>query len=379
MFTYDGKSDLKFLLGWDFASLDPHKFFSIFIGCGLTACFISMGSKFWHDMLDMLFYAKNLKEKLVDAETYKINNLKKRVAYIETEYYEMAQACLEQNKDKIEGLANIVDSFVGFNSHLPDAKPVIILNSSLKSGGSYPTSFSAQLSTGHITVEVVVIYDYEMPTIQFGSGDNVFEQNHAQVNGTICCALRGKNKNYFLTCAHVLTGGINKIKPANKKGWISNPIIDDSCSNNNDGNPFGTWSYGLIDGFYDIALIEINPDTEPVINEINQFEADSKNQTRKGICVNGNINKKSGFVISYKKDSTEFKYNGSTHHLKNLLVLSKNLTEPFKSLTIGGDSGAIVYLINEKKALGMVVGGNSQYTFAIPLAGILEETETTLT
>jgi hypothetical protein len=64
--------------------------------------------------------------------------------------------------------------------------------------------------------------------------------------------------------------------------------------------------------------------------------------------------------------------------LKGLLVLSKNGADYFKSLTVGGDSGALVYLTKEKKALGMVVGGNTQYTYAIPFSGILNETKTTL-
>lgn len=382
MFTYEKGSDLEFLLGWDFNSLDTYKFFSILIGCGLTACFISLGSKFWHDMLDMLFYAKNLKEKLVDKATYEITTLKQLDEYIETDYYELAQACWEQNKDKINSLPNIVNSFVAFSSNLPNSKPVIILNSSLKNGGSYPPSFSAELNSGKpISVRTVVVYDYDIPTIHFGSGNNVFEQNHAQVNGTICCAVSRKNKNYLLTCAHVLTGGINKIKPTNKKGWISSPIADDSCSNDINGNPIGTWSYGLIDDSYDIALIEINENTQLVDNDIKEVEVNVENQTRKAIWVNGNINKKSGFVISFTKDATEFKYNGNSHHLKNLLMISKNNIGSglLKSLTVGGDSGALVYLTKEKKALGMVVGGNKQYTFAIPMTDILKKTETNLT
>lgn len=379
MFTYDNSSDLEFLLGWDFPSLTFHEFFSVLIGCGLTACFISLGSKFWHDMLDMLFYAKNLKEKLVDAETYKANNLKQLDEYIETEYYELARLCWEKNKDKINSLPNIINSFVGFDSNSTNAKPVIILNSTLKNGGSYPTSFNAQLSSGKpIGVKVLVVYNYDIPTIHFGSGDNVFEKNNAQMNGTICCVVSKDTKNYLLTCAHVLTGGIDQIGNSNPDGWLRSPVKQDTFSKNNKNKTIGSWSYGIIDNLNDVALIEVDAKLELTANQINIIENHSEEKLQKKVSVNGDVNKSEGYVIGYQKDPIDFKYNGSTHQLGELIVLSENL-DYLKSITEGGDSGALVYLTEEKKALGMVVGGNTQYTYAIPMKRILEITKTNLT
>jgi hypothetical protein len=283
----DGKTTSK--LGWEEYQLkfdidEIGSFLFELFGCIFAGLLMSLGSKFWHDTLDLLFYTKNLKEKLVDAETHKVNNLKQLDEYVETEYYELAQLCWEKNKDKINNLPNIVNSFIGFDSNLPDAKPVIILNSSLKSDGSYPTTFNADLSSGKpISVKTIVVYNYDIPEIHFGSGNNIFEQNNAQMNGTICCRVSRNNKNYFLTCAHVLTGGINKVKPPNKKGWITNPSQDDSYSNDNNGDPIGTWSYGQIDDSYDVALIEININTDSD-NDIHEFESDVEHQARKAIC-----------------------------------------------------------------------------------------------
>ncbi len=39
-----------------------------FIGCVLTGFCMSIGSKFWHDSLDMLLYAKNMREKALEND-----------------------------------------------------------------------------------------------------------------------------------------------------------------------------------------------------------------------------------------------------------------------------------------------------------------------
>jgi hypothetical protein len=48
----------------------------VLIGCSLTGLFISLGSKFWHDLLDTLLYFKNMKKSVFDNQEIK-NNLAK--------------------------------------------------------------------------------------------------------------------------------------------------------------------------------------------------------------------------------------------------------------------------------------------------------------
>ncbi|WP_163409763.1 hypothetical protein [Flavobacterium ajazii] len=380
MFTYDTdnkNNDVAFLLGWDFATLTPYTFGSILIGCALTACFISLGSKFWHDMLDMLFYAKNLKEKLVDKATYETASLKNLEQYLETNSYELAKIALEQNKIVIDSLSGIVNSFVGFSSN---SKPVIILNSTLPSGGSYPQSLKARLNYGQpYAVPTEIRYSYETPKLHLNSGDNVYEQNNAYVNGTICCAVSKNNTEYLLTCAHVLTGGVIQVANTDNEGWLLSPAEKDIYSNDNNDSTIGSWKYGEINNLFDAALIEVDLEIGSIINPVHTLESYPEEQLHKKVFVNGDINKSEGYMIGYQKQKIDFHYNGNTHQLKELIVLSKNTVGNLQSLTEGGDSGALVYLTQEKKALGMVVGGNSQYTYAIPLERILKRTKTILT
>lgn len=68
-------SDPNFNLGWqhfDFCQNYAwlYVLYDIF-GCVLTGFFLSLGSKFFHDLLDLLLEAKNLKRKLNDRESVK--------------------------------------------------------------------------------------------------------------------------------------------------------------------------------------------------------------------------------------------------------------------------------------------------------------------
>lgn len=45
------------VIGWDKTLPTRFGWVLLPIGCFLTGCFISLGSKFWHDLLDLLLYA----------------------------------------------------------------------------------------------------------------------------------------------------------------------------------------------------------------------------------------------------------------------------------------------------------------------------------
>ena len=63
-------------LGWNniqgYGTLD---YFMLVPGILLTGYFISFGSKFWHDLLDILYQTKNIKRILADPETYELDNI----------------------------------------------------------------------------------------------------------------------------------------------------------------------------------------------------------------------------------------------------------------------------------------------------------------
>lgn len=64
--------EADFELGWLGSEINSDYFSNYFLsdlfGCGLTGLFLSLGSKFFHDLLGLLLESKNLKRKLKDRE-----------------------------------------------------------------------------------------------------------------------------------------------------------------------------------------------------------------------------------------------------------------------------------------------------------------------
>jgi V8-like Glu-specific endopeptidase len=261
----------------------------------------------------------------------------------------------------------------------PDIKkPVIIIHSSLKKEGIYPSSYHViSKNEKEYTIGVEVIYDFAKPKIQLDSGDSICNRNHAQNPGTICCALKKGDKNYLLTCSHVLTGGSADIEEPTNNGWFINPTADDTLSSDDNFDPIGTWRFGLIDEEFDIALVETNNDLNSIFKPSDKVSYDN---TLNGleIFVNGKINRISGYIAGQIKELTEFEYNGSSHRLKNLILISANKYGTPSCATEGGDSGSLVYFPTNNIALGMVVGANAHYSYAIPMNRILDKTQTQL-
>jgi len=73
----------------------------IFItGCFGTGFFISFGSKFWHDLLDIVYQVKNYRRILADPETYKADNIKSFDNLISTYQSEFIRAAYLEAKSK---------------------------------------------------------------------------------------------------------------------------------------------------------------------------------------------------------------------------------------------------------------------------------------
>lgn len=71
-------ADPQVAMGWDNLpdKISFQYIIQLLIGCSLTGLFISLGSKFWHDLLDTLLYFKNIKKSAFESQEIR-NNLAK--------------------------------------------------------------------------------------------------------------------------------------------------------------------------------------------------------------------------------------------------------------------------------------------------------------
>jgi len=70
------------------------------IGFIFTAVFVSLGSKFWHDILDLVLFVKNSKRKIAQFSPKGVNKSEQIEAYMEENEFEIAkQALAAHTKD----------------------------------------------------------------------------------------------------------------------------------------------------------------------------------------------------------------------------------------------------------------------------------------
>jgi hypothetical protein len=350
------------------------------VGFVLTAFFLAFGSKFFHDLLDTLLQVKEYKRKMNDRETYQVSNIKQFDEYFYTDYLQLAKICLEQNKATVAALPNLGAYFVGVSSDPLNRRPVIILHSTLQNNAGYPPSFQGRLDSGKIyNVKTEVVYGFTEPEIHLDPGDSISHKDFSHTPGTICCCVKDNQRTYLLTCAHVMTGGAPVVTVTTTNGWVNLKTPDDTKSADTKFAPIGTLAFALIDNELDAALSETTEVIRPVVN-INVPPADYTDALNGAeVRIEGKLNKTQAFVQGYSQEPIKFRYSGGSHKLGGLILISNNNIGTPVTATQKGDSGAMVYLVKDRVALGMVIGGNSQYTYVIPLSRILLRTKTQLT
>jgi len=74
-------------------------------------------------------------------------------------------------------------------------------------------------------------------------------------------------------------------------------------------------------------------------------------------------------------EAISIKYKGGkVAQLLDLLELDDPSTS--KAVSEPGDSGALIYDEETNQAVGMIIGGNNRFSYAIPISKILEQTDT---
>jgi hypothetical protein len=350
------------------------------LSISLTGFFLTFGSKFFHDLLDTLFQVKNLKRKMSDENTYRAETIEQFDEYVEKTYTGIIEMAINQNRDKFSSPLIVSAPMHGkmyYNNRLADCIDVHVEGNDR---GNIPFAVQVKMDKGQVvTVPVNVIFEVEKPTVLVMQGDPVAAQSSAQFKGTICCKLKrnADNKICLLTCSHVMTGGSGK----NFFGTVDPAVSADVAD-----EPGGSFIWALCNDRFDIALLEpgaqdFNYQFKPA-NVRTVTPSDIQSVKIKVVRQQGRgVNE--GVIVNHRAPRpVTIQYNDGEYGMLNLLLLS-NLTKNgdatvYTSLTTAGDSGACVFDENNHP-IGMIVAGNSKFSYAIPMADILIKTNTVIT
>lgn len=340
----------------------------------LTAFFLTFGSKFFHDLLDTLFQAKNLKRKLADSRTFEDpQSILEFEEFVKTPESKLSQLAVAQQSSTIletkgvlsvgTGYMNIEGEKVGcLEIHVTDESVIAALRK----------EYTIRLSSGldvKVPSNFIVTGDY--PRTFLGAGGKIANATQKLGFGTFGGIVRDivTKEKYILSCHHVLNGEINW------KGLSDSREI--VALENDQLLPVAELSFGFRTHEFDTALARITPGSTLTNQAIGNPKSirkvgssDAINEVQVSILGGETNRRMTGFVFNDSWD-TKFHYpapGGNTElwPLHDLVVLSSLQVSELKSLTQGGDSGAFV-IDKDNHVIGVVVGGDAKFTYAIKM------------
>lgn len=367
----DAYADLTKTLAWG----------EIIFGYVLTGLFISLGSKFWHDVLDLILYSSNLKRRLSEDPTFDIDKVEQLTTILSYTDSELAHLALEKHGSFLQTISNVAYVTSGSRRVNGEVKHCVCVY--LKDGDTarIPKTLPIQLPNSvSREVTVLVIPNSSLPQVQLASG-GIVRRDQSALTGTLCCLLKeaGRKKEesplYLLTCCHVMT---------DRRSESPGGIIQNGPNVAIDGQVVGRWQYGLTNFAFDMALVQVADTSREWAIENFQMPASSTVlpasealvQTHTPVIVvrQSGRNPEPGLIVAYHFErSVSIQYEDSKLDIESLLeIASSDSPSGSNALTAGGDSGALVYEAQAPhRPIGMVIAGNDRASFAIPLDRIL--------
>ena len=341
--------------------------FRFLFGVITTGFFLSFGSKFFHDLIDNLMEAKDLKRKLnrVD-EAQTITQVDELINYTESDEIILA---ITQNetvlKNKFPNIAFLDDSVAVING---ERKPVVAIYLNDSNADGIPNCLSVRFPSGRVTiVPTEIIPEFEFGTVTGGMEGELANSASPDFRGSGCCVMKDENDSICLiTNCHVMT-----------EGDLENPQFDIDSGREKvtyDQALVGRWTYGKMDKQNDFACIELNdPDTFMSNNQVEFFKAfreiKPEDRLKLQVCAKGNVSKTvtEAFIIDVIKNKMGIKYNfGRVLVFDEVILVGDRPTKECRPVTDHGDSGGSVF-DSDGNLVGMITGKNKQFTLVLPI------------
>lgn len=364
------RNDLPFFTkeAWDWnEKFEWTGFIGVIFGSILTGLFLSFGSKFFHDLLDLLLEAKNLKRKLAERANWSFDTISEIDNYILTNDSAEAKAKIREQLSQYEGIEYYwIDYaqkliFVGANDQERVAKQIDI------PGSLNMATFKIVFQKDK--VKPIKALASIKPTLQIANS-NPYKKT---LNGTCGLMVQANDseEKFILTCYHAVWNDSMRWS-----GFAQVPECKIHSPLN--GSVIGQLYIGIKNYKLDIALIRpakgVTLSNQMPLNKVPKTvrtltENDVKNGTRLciisrkspakylyGICANINCTANITYPDGEKRD---------LHKLYQIESLQN------ESFSVEGDSGSLI-MDEFDYAVGILVAGDEVTTsFAMPIESIL--------
>jgi hypothetical protein len=370
------KADLFYLI--NHGELKPDWNDISWLGCLLTGFFISLGSKFWHDLLDLLLQVKNLKAKLNDVKDLEIGKIEEFDSFMAVYESDLIRKVLDERHGELFGISGVLG--VGIRSD---------------EQGFY---CEVTVDSDAVTLPQNYVYNYPPGHVKFlrikkihGNGISIMADKFkprpgeeigitaTDLSGTLGCLVKYNQSEtpVWLTCYHV-------VKSQNQiwEGYNAAVQVDLVEQPNNVNKIIGRVREAKRNIRLDIALVEpfleqteITPDIIGIgkvtlAREVTSTDEKNKTAVKK---FGKNTGLTHGQIDTLSYAATINYHDGKKPHTLFNLIRIKPL-DASKPFSRPGDSGSLV-VDNDNQAIGMIVAGSDDgmFSYAMPISSIFNE------
>ncbi|MFM9952264.1 MAG: hypothetical protein ACKV1O_30310 [Saprospiraceae bacterium] len=345
-------------------------YFHVVGGFGIL---FSFGSKFWHDLLDLLLFTKNVRRRWGDVNLAEIESANQLSEYLQTSDQQMVKQAIEENSGWLyrdfPNIRVILPRYEYIDGIYQHCATIYLEDNERQQIPAY-----LPISGGSKKVPVKVVPNLGMVQAHSRPGQAV-KLNGTTKYGAFGCIVKDyENPEYYiLTCAHVVT---ERRCQVDMQEILDTAKIHVSPENNLPVKKI------IFDGGYDCALIgpvDLSKHSNKLSGSkmLKPPRSLSANDIGTSIYVEVNsssLGRHGGWLVHHCKENEgkgiEVNYDDGTKIFHGLIV-AESVSLAYK-LTDRGDSGAILY-DEDGQALGMVIGGDAVFTYAIPIGDVLME------
>ncbi|MBK9638632.1 MAG: trypsin-like serine protease [Bacteroidetes bacterium] len=240
-----------------------------------------------------------------------------------------------------------------------------------------PSILKAQLNdTKTIYVPTEIISNSGNAKVHIAQLTNNIEDSKTRgYPGSICCAVDSliyPNFKGVVTAGHIFTHGKSisynqYVQPNEQRDVYSNDTI------------IGKLYYQEINDAIDIAIVELSADSQfskKCMSFKNSFyectHKDLYSKEENVTVLSRNNNLRNGFILDFNVTLPMW-YDTNYKYVANLILIgSSPYKNNSKTLSVNGDSGSCVYHKKTKQLIGILIGGDENFSFVLPIEEIIK-------
>lgn len=363
---------------------------SFLLGCLMTGAFISLGSKFWHDLLDIILAVKTVRQNVAQQAADQFSDL------TEAEKFQVIEAAIKENK---EAWKNSIKNYQGVSVSQKLVGPEKAATGEL--AVQFNVSQKEELKAGGINTIPEFIYyaGYKIPTDVIGSGNvaagsspidpdemprplgSSIGRTDTGYSGTLglqaMLTVEGKQYLCGMSCYHVLfpselKNGKKQVYTSSDPAIAGNPGIFSPSQNDHSATTgIGAVIKGKLNGFIDIGFFRTTSQLSGKrifkfgkIKSTYAIAVHDAGTTKVRMCgrtsglVEGTID-----AVSSNQNVTYFSgtIHAFDHELEKMIRIKISARE--------GDSGSAV-VTEANELVGILTAADANYGYVIPMAAI---------